>query len=115
MKKLIIAAAIAAASVAGAAYAGTIENAVGNTITVTTPDGAQVRYHFEADGTFTAHMADNSTVSGTWANQDENVCLTPEGGSAQCYPAGDYNVGDTWTLPGPDGSAGASLTMTGGR
>lgn len=115
MKKLIAAALFAAVCAAGAAHAGTIENAVGNTITVTTPDGAQIRYHFEADGTFTAHLPDNSTIAGAWANQDENVCLTPAGGSAQCYPSGDYNVGDTWTLPAPDGSAGASLTMTAGR
>lgn len=115
MKNLIAAIAFSAALAAGAAYAGTIENSFGNTLTVTTPEGAVFNYHFEPDGTFMAMGPSDAHFTGAWVIQGDQVCLTPQGQSQACYPNTDvHSVGDTWTMQGPSGPP-STLTITAGR
>lgn len=99
---------------AGAAFADPIPNAASNTFVVTYANGAQARYHFNADNTFGAHTP-NGHVSGTYELAGDQLCLTPAGGERGCLPyAGDKNVGDTWTQTGSDGSE-ITVTLEAGR
>jgi hypothetical protein len=104
----------AAAAFTGVAFADTMENAIGNTITATNERGESATYHFNADHTFTK-TAEGSEVSGVWAIADGQLCLTLQGAAQTCAPyQADKNVGDTWTQPS---SAGGQLTiaLTAGR
>jgi len=104
MKRLIAIAAFLCLSSPGAAFADTMQNAVGNTLVVTTASGAVVRYRFNAAGSYAATLPDGSAGSGAWEVADGQICLTPAGGARGCtgYVA-DKNVGDTWTQAGVDG------------
>lgn len=114
MKKLIAALAFAAAAALPAA-AGTIENSFGNTLNVTLADGTTLAFHFNPDNTYVMKLPDNSTVSGSWALQNNQLCLTPAGGAPDCHPdPGNYNVGDTWTGVNGQGQE-MSLSLTAGR
>lgn len=106
MKKFVAALAVGAALFTGAASADTIQNTYGNTIVVTYANGAQARYHFNADGSFAATAPDGSQVAGTFTAQGDQLCLTTAGAQApQCTTvAADKSVGDTWTQTGSDGS-----------
>jgi hypothetical protein len=106
MKKLLGAAALAAATVfAGAALANdTLDATFGNTVTVTNSEGAVVSYYMNEDGTYSM-TAGEDTINGTWTEADGQVCLTPEGGEEACSPVVDgKSVGDTWEGEGSDGS-----------
>jgi hypothetical protein len=113
MKIFAMIAAAAVLGAASAAYADTMENAYGNTITVTTAQ-ATANYFVNADHTYT--MTSGSTqVSGVWALKDNQVCLTPQGGQETCSPYdASHKVGDTWQMTGSDGSH-ATIAITAGR
>lgn len=113
--KTFAAALAAAALFAAPAFADTMENAYANTIVITYPDGAQARYHFNADGSFTLFMPDGSQVSGAYEIAGEQICLTPAGGERACTAyVGGKNVGDTWTQTATDGSQ-INVTLQAGR
>jgi hypothetical protein len=101
------------ALLAGPAAAGLVDTFFGNTVTVTTANGATMRYHFEPDHTYALITPDGATVLGVWEEGD-GLCLTPSGGERTCFPAAPRNVGDTWQGVGPDGVA-VTLTLTAGR
>ncbi len=105
MKRLISIAALMCLASAGAAFADTMQNAVGNTLVVTTSSGAVVRYHFSADGSYAATLPDGSAGAGAWEVAGDQICLTPTGGARGCtgYVADKY-VGETWTQTSVDGS-----------
>jgi len=104
MKKFAAMLAFGAVLSAGAAFADPIANADDNTFVVTYANGAEARYHFNADNTFAAHTP-SGAVNGTYELSGGQLCLTPAGGERGCIPyAGDKNVGDTWTQTGSDGS-----------
>lgn len=112
MKKLLVACAVF--GLTAPAFADTLEGAYGNTVTVTTASGQTATYHFNADNTYMM-MAGETHLSGVWAINGEELCLTPEGGEPACAPyVGDKNVGDTWTQTGSDGSE-ITVTITEGR
>lgn len=114
MKKLIAAFALAAAMAVPAA-AGTIENAFGNTLNVQLADGTALAFHFNADNTYVMKLPDNSTVNGTWALQNNQLCLTPQGGAPDCHPdPGNHNVGESWTGVNGQGQE-MTLSLTAGR
>ena len=114
MKKLAATLAFGVALTAGAAFADTVANAEGNTFVVTYANGAQARYHFNADNTFAAQTP-NGQVSGAYELSGGQLCLTPAGGERGCVPyAGDKNVGDTWTQTGTDGTQ-ITVTLEAGR
>lgn len=111
--RLGLALAMSAALIASAA-ADTLENSFGNTISITLPNGATVRYLMNADHSYQM-IAEGSTVSGVWERGDGVVCLTPSGGERNCSPyVSDKVVGDTWTQTLADGSS-ATVTLTAGR
>ncbi len=114
MKKFAAALALGVALTAGAAFADTLTNGYGNTFVVTSANG-EARYHFDEDGSFHVTFADGNTVSGTYAVEGDQLCLTPEGGEAACAAyVGDKNVGDTWTQAAADGGE-ISVTLEAGR
>lgn len=106
MKRWMALAATVCVLGAGEAIADTIQNAIGNTLVVTTSSGATVRYHFNADGTYAAMLPDGATANGAWEIFGDQICLTPAGGARGCtgYVA-DKNVGDSWSQTGVDGDA----------
>lgn len=104
MKSFVAALMIAGVLGAGAAFAQTMNNAYNNTVVITYPNGAVVRYHFNADNTFMAHTP-NGHVMGTYAIEGDQICLTPQGGQRACSPyEANRNVGDTWTQTAADGT-----------
>lgn len=115
MKKLAAVLAFGVTIASGAAFADTMENAYGNTIVITYPNGASARYHFNADNTFGIHGSDGSHVMGTYAIEGSQICLTPNGGERACTGyVGGKNVGDTWTQTATDGST-ITVTLEAGR
>jgi hypothetical protein len=64
---------------------------------------------------FTIHTPDGQQVTGTYAIEGDQICLTPTGGERACTQyVGDKNVGDTWTQTGTDGSQ-VTVTLQAGR
>ena len=115
MKKLAALAALGALVMAGPAFAQMMQSAYENTIVVTYTNGAQSRYHFNADNTFTAVTPDGQTVTGAYAIEGDQICLTPAGGERACTQyVGEKNVGDTWTQTAADGSQ-ITVTLQAGR
>jgi len=105
MKRLAAALAFASVLGAGAAFAQTMNAAYNNTVVITYPNGATVRYHFNADNTFGAHTP-NGHITGTYVIEGSQICLTPAGGQRACSPyEANRNVGDSWTQTAADGSA----------
>mgnify|MGYP000672159979 CR=1 FL=1 len=115
MKAVFVACAFGVAFI-GAAVADTIENGYDNTIVVTTADGAQLRYHFEPDGSYTMRTPDGETASGAWRYGDDEICFSDEEGANEtCAPyVDDKAVGDTWTQAGTDGST-VTVSIVAGR
>lgn len=114
MKRILAALALGAAALASPAFAGTVENAFGNTMVAQVAGGPEVRIHFNADSSYVMNLPDGTTVPGAWALQNGQLCMTPQGGAAQCYPdPGDHKVGDSWTATGPDGDM--TLSLVAGR
>ncbi len=106
MRKLMSAAVLAAAvTFAGTALANsTMDATYGNTVTVTTAEGAVASYYMDANGTYLLTAGDVQ-VTGTWSTHDDQVCLTPAGGEEACSPlTGGKSVGDTWVGQASDGS-----------
>lgn len=114
MKKLA-AVLVFGAALSGAAFANTMANSYENTVVVTYANGAQARYHFNADNTFGVHTPDGQHVHGTYEVAGDQICLTPQGAERTCTQFVDgKNVGDTWTQTGTDGST-ITITIEAGR
>jgi hypothetical protein len=114
MKKVVAALAFGLVF-AGAAHAQSIDNAFGNTVVVTLQNGASLRYHFNADHTFTLFAPDGTSQSGAWEITDGQLCLTSEAMGRSCSTLeGERNVGDTWTSTGADGSQ-VTIMLSRGR
>jgi hypothetical protein len=115
MKKLIIAAAFSVALLAGAAHADDMDAAYGNTLVVTEPNGAALRYYFEPDGTFTASIPDGTTMRGRWEIAGEQLCFLPPSGERICAPfVSGKVVGDVWEQLGTQGQP-ISVAIVAGR
>jgi hypothetical protein len=117
MKKLAALVVLGSLLSAGAAFAqqSTMQNTFGNTIVVTYTSGAEARYFFNEDGTFTGVAPGGSQMAGRWTVEGEQLCLIPPSGQQACTTiAGDKGVGDTWQQTGSDGSA-ITVTLQAGR
>ena len=102
---------------AGAAFAqsGPMQNTFGNTVLVTYASGAEARYFFNDDGTFTGVAPGGSQMAGRWRTEGDQLCLVAPSGQESCTTAaGDKNVGDTWQQTGSDGSQ-ITVTLQAGR
>jgi uncharacterized membrane protein len=101
MRRIILAAALVAASVSYAFADDVMASRYGNTTIATDAKGVQTKVYYKADGTLTAKQADKD-YSGTWKVVNGQVCLTfkeaPPGGMANpfCAQVMAHKVGDTW-------------------
>ena len=115
MHKLVAAAAMVLALGAAPAFAdATSDIYAANTVVATGANGAVLKFQFNPGGAYTMKAGDQS-VTGAWAVENGQFCLTPQGGDKGCSPhAADRKVGDTWTVAGADGVQ-YSVTITAGR
>lgn len=114
MKRILTALAFGAAALATPAYAGTLDNWFGNTLVVQVAGGPEIRMQFNPDNSYVMALPDGTAVNGAWTMQNGQLCLTPQGGAAECHPdPGEHAVGDTWNATGPQGDM--TLTLTQGR
>ena len=118
MLKIAAAFGLGAALMTGAAFADpdTMQTAYGNTVVVTEPSGAVLRYHFNADHTFDVALPDGRNVPGAYQIANGQICLTYAGrDAAECTEhVTGKNVGDTWTQRGSDGSQ-INVSLQAGR
>jgi len=116
MKTFAAALMFGVALMSGAAFADTMENTYANTIVVTSESGAETRYFFNQDGTFTGIAPGGSTMAGRWTVTGDQLCLIPPNGQApSCTTVeADKNVGDTWQQTGSNG-APITVTLQAGR
>lgn len=102
-------------ALAGAAHADPLESAYGNTVVVTLESGAALRYHYNADKSFTLTTPDGAQHAGTWAVEEGQLCMTSEAMGRSCTPLGpERSVGDTWTATAGDGST-VTISLQRGR
>jgi hypothetical protein len=122
MKRILLAASALVLS-AGIAHADPYTNLYGNTLSMTGADGTKSTVYINQDMSWESHLPDGTVLKGTYVWKDAaTACftvVTPPPKSpdmaTNCYPAqADHNVGDTWTMNGPDGKA-MTLTITAGR
>lgn len=115
--KLASLALIAGLALAGAATADPLANFYGATLNITQPNGVVVKVWFNADNTYDVGLPDGSTGKGVWAIEGDQLCTTrtePEPMPKQCNPATGADVGDSWEMPGPNGSV-IKYSLTAGR
>lgn len=87
------------------------EGLYGNTLEVTTPDGAVIKLAVDKDGTYTRTNPDATVGSGTWAETADSICFTPvkpEPKPAICLHKITQKPGDSWT----DQVGGTDLKLT---
>jgi hypothetical protein len=106
---------LAACLQTGVAFADTMENAFGNTITVTYASGAMARYYFEPDGTFTAVAPDGQQMAGRWEIAEEQLCFIAPSTQRTCtaFVPGKA-VGDTWEQAATNGDP-ITVSLVAGR
>ena len=118
MKRILLTA-FAFACLSGAAFAADATSAlVGNTLTVTSPDG-MTKLWYKADNTYTGVRPDGVSISGTWSMAGDQLCTVqtapamPAGQEKNCGAFGDHKVGDSWDSAGPNGMK-LTLSLTAG-
>ena len=72
----------------------------GNTTVTTEANGVQLKFYYNADGTFTGKQGDQG-FNGTWKLDGSTICLTfaqPMAGAPNptCLPVAAHKVGDSW-------------------
>jgi hypothetical protein len=115
MQKFIAAAAIALTLGAGPAFAdATTDVFAANTVVATGANGAVLKFKFEAGGAYSMSGAEQP-VTGTWAVENGQFCITPQGAEKSCSPHDPARrVGDTWKVTGADGIE-YTVTIAAGR
>lgn len=102
--RILLGAVAALALSATAAFAGdeVMASRIGNTTITTDASGQSSKIYYEADHSFTGVQADQQ-LSGTWAVNGSQVCLTftsappPGYPNPICTPVAAHNVGDSWS------------------
>lgn len=116
MRKIVAAAAALALSFAAApAFAdATADVYAANTVVATGANGAVLRFKFDTGGAY-AMTAGDQSITGAWAVENGQFCITPQGGEKSCSPhSAARKVGDTWAVTGGDGVQ-YSVTIAAGR
>lgn len=115
MKRLVAAVAMFSTLAAAPAFADATADAfAANTVVATGANGAVLKFKFNPGGAYTMTAGDQS-VTGTWAVENNQFCITPQGGDKSCSPyAADRKVGDTWSVTGADGVV-YSVQLVAGR
>ena len=114
MKRIAVAAMILALAAAPAFADATADAFAANTVVATGANGAVLKFKFNPGGAYTMTAGDQ-TISGAWAVEGSQFCITPQGGDKSCSPyAASRKVGDTWQVTGADGVA-YSVALVAGR
>ena len=114
MKRIAVAAMILALAAAPAFADATADAFAANTVVATGANGAVLKFKFNPGGAYTMTAGDQ-TISGAWAVEGSQFCITPQGGDKSCSPyAANRKVGDTWQVTGADGVA-YSVALVAGR
>jgi hypothetical protein len=96
--------ACASSPAAPGALPSTIENAFGNTLVATMPNGRVARYYFEPDGAYAVDTGAGTLTRGRYEVEGDQICRTPNGGERACAAfATDKRVGDRWRQSTADG------------
>lgn len=92
----------------------TIENSFGNTFVAKTPHG-DVKFHFNADKTYSQINPDGSSAKGSWSTANAKITLSPQGGAPVTLDyETNHRVGDTWNAVLADGTP-AQVALVSGR
>jgi hypothetical protein len=104
IKKLMVSAGLCLA-LASPALSGAADALIGNTV-VTTIDGADTQWIFNADGTFKSTAPNGQAGSGAWTLTGDQLCVMPTGGDKLCtqVPAGKA-AGDSWQTTNNQGQS----------
>ncbi len=112
--RLVISFLVATFAMTGAALADPFANFYGNTVSIENPEGTR-SVLINNDGTYSQVLADGTSADGTWAVDGDNACFeTGPDTPPYCVEAVSRNVGDTWDLTAPDGTA-EKATLVAGR
>jgi hypothetical protein len=106
--KRVLMTAIALAFSTGLAFAADpMEAYIGNTLTVTTPNGA-IKIWYKADKTYSGE-GPQGKMSGTWEVAGDQLCRTQKepapqpGQEKRCAKMESHKVGDSWKTTTPNG------------
>jgi len=110
---LLLSATLAAgASLAHADATSPLEQAFGNTIVSTYPDGRKAELYLDRGGSYTAKGRRGDASSGTWKVKGSKVCLKPNGEPFSfCTP---LPSGSSWTAKAVTGET-IQVTIVTGR
>ncbi|WP_420560921.1 hypothetical protein [Tepidicaulis sp.] len=105
MKKVLLAAAfLAGSSVAALADVGA--GLVGNTVTLTGPEGAVTQVYYPDASTTEVKLPDGSTATGTWRVDGNKICTVTGENPETCTAAIEEapTVGSSGTIEGEQGN-----------
>ena len=114
MKKFVLAAAFAVSTfaLAGVASADVGAGLIGNTVTLTGPDGAVTKIYYPDTSSIVVQGADGSESQGTWRVADNTICTTvgeaPENCTASIEEA--PAVGSSGVIEGEQGNVQWSVS-----
>ncbi len=112
--RLLISLVVATFAMTGAALADPFANFYGNTVSIENPEGTR-SVLINNDGTYSTVLPDGTSIDSTWSLAGETACFVPQPeGPDYCVEAVSRNVGDTWDLTAPDGTA-EKATLVAGR
>lgn len=101
----LVGALCAVAAVAGCASPSTIENAFGNTLVITMPNGRVARYYFDEDGRYAVQTGLGQLVQGSYEVDGDVICRTPDEGERACaHFESQRRLGEQWRQQAPDGT-----------
>ncbi len=111
MKKLVLTAAALAMSTSFA-LADIGAGLVGNTVTLTGPDGTVTKVHYPDASNIVLKLPDGAEVPGTWRVEGNSICTTAGDQPENCTPPIDEApaVGSSGTIDGEAGSVAWAVT-----
>jgi len=111
MKKLVLTAAMLAMSTSFA-MADIGAGLVGNTVTLTGPDGTVTKVHYPDASNIVLKLPDGAEVPGTWRVDGNSICTTAGDQPENCTPPIDDApaVGSAGSIDGEAGSVAWAVT-----
>lgn len=108
--RYFVSACIASVVLAAGAFANPVFHA--NTLRVDYPDGSQIDWYLNEDGSFTTSVG----LAGTYVEGEGKICITPADGEEVCSTYADEtrSTGDVFTATGDDGTQ-FTVTIVEGR
>ena len=106
MKKLVLTAAAFAMSTSFA-MADIGAGLVGNTVTLTGPDGTVTKVHYPDASNIVLKLPDGAEVPGTWRVEGNTICTVAGDQPENCTPPA---VGSSGTIDGEAGSVAWAVT-----